>query len=844
MLLFHLVCALGTVASSVHALPEVKVRGTTISGRDISNVEFFGGIPFAEPPVGALRLQPPVLKVQLNSTTFNAADYGKSCIQPLFWTYGGAFIIGSSTLYNGTELVQRSIQRVTIFGESAGAMMTGVLLLNPKLERLARGAILESGSSNGPSSFSAARNERSWQNFVGKVPSCASIASSGSTFNCLQSAPAPEIITAMFETVTLADLVWTPTLDTSRNSLYPDLPSRLYSKGRFARLPFIAGTNRDEGTLFASQQPLTDEALKAVLIAASASSSVSAGALGTTIDKVLELYPANPAVGSPYGTGEELFGLPSSYKRHASIMGDMTFDAPRRMWSQAAAKFGVKSYGYHFTDPQPVPALGVAHAAEIPYVYGQVPPAAGPASQNLSLAMVDYWISFTVSLDPNDGKGVKHAIVCDENMREDSYGGGYAVGSSHLNNGSEIVQRSIQRGTPIIYVNFNYRLGPLGFPQGQEADDQRALNLGIKDQIAALEWLQANIHFFGGDKHKVTVFGESAGAIMIGILLLNPRSERLARGAILQSGSSNGLATFTAAQQEASWKAYVGKIPSCASAAASGSTLSCFQNATVEEITTALVQGLELGDLYFAPTLDSGRNSLFPDLPSRIYSKGHFARLPFIAGTNLDEGTQFASQQPLAEEDLKAMLVAINAYPGSSTGALETTTSKLLELYPADPAVGSPYRTGDELFGLPASYKRHSSILGDMIFEAPRRMLSQSAAKFGVRSYAYQFTDPQAIAGQGVYHTAEIPYVYGQLPQTANGASQNLSLAMVDYWISFTTSLDPNDRKGVKRPTWPQYEFKNQKLLQLEGGNTTVVLDRFRKEAIEFLNSNALVLSR
>jgi hypothetical protein len=56
-----------------------------------------------------------------------------------------------------------------------------------------------------------------------------------------------------------------------------------------------------------------------------------------------------------------------------------------------------------------------------------------------------------------------------------------------------------------------------------------------------------------------------------------------------------------------------------------------------------------------------------------------------------------------------------------------------------------------------------------------------------------------------VSHTAEIPYVYGQIPQTASGASQNLSLAMMDYWISFTVSLDPNDRKGVKRECFATY---------------------------------------
>ena len=59
------------------------------------------------------------------------------------------------------------------------------------------------------------------------------------------------------------------------------------------------------------------------------------------------------------------------------------------------------------------------------------------------------------------------------------------------------------QGTPLIYVNFNYRLGPLGFPQGQEAADRHALNLGLKDQLAALEWVQHNIGAFGGDKNKV-----------------------------------------------------------------------------------------------------------------------------------------------------------------------------------------------------------------------------------------------------------------------------------------------------------------------------------------------------
>lgn len=59
------------------------------------------------------------------------------------------------------------------------------------------------------------------------------------------------------------------------------------------------------------------------------------------------------------------------------------------------------------------------------------------------------------------------------------------------------------QGTPVVYVSFNYRLGPLGLPPGREALAQNALNLAMKDQLAALRWVQDNIGLFNGDKDKV-----------------------------------------------------------------------------------------------------------------------------------------------------------------------------------------------------------------------------------------------------------------------------------------------------------------------------------------------------
>jgi hypothetical protein len=91
------------------------------------------------------------------------------------------------------------------------------------------------------------------------------------------------------------------------------------------------------------------------------------------------------------------------------LVGDIHFQAPRRFWTQTIF---APSYAYLFTDPQlsANPALGVFHSAELPYLFGNVSTVAPPKVANLSRAMLDYWISFAVSLTPNDGKGTSSAL--------------------------------------------------------------------------------------------------------------------------------------------------------------------------------------------------------------------------------------------------------------------------------------------------------------------------------------------------------------------------------------------------------------------------------------------------
>ena len=108
---------------------------------------------------------------------------------------------------------------------------------------------------------------------------------------------------------------------------------------------------------------------------------------------------------------------------------------------------------------------------------------------------------------------------------------------------------------------------------------------------------------------------------------------------IFESGSAATALEYNAARREVDWHNFVSSVASCASLAKSGNTFDCLQEADSTEIFTGLVQSFgEAPELFpFGPTID-GPGGLFPDTASRLVDAGHFARLPFIAGTNLDEG--------------------------------------------------------------------------------------------------------------------------------------------------------------------------------------------------------------
>ncbi|KAJ7857346.1 extracellular triacylglycerol lipase precursor, partial [Mycena olivaceomarginata] len=435
------------LATAAKSVPTVRLGKTTVTGLGFSNLEYYGGIPYAEPPIDSLRFKPPVPLSNLNQATFDASKPGSPCLQArsqinsssedcltlniykpaglaataalpvMAFIHGGGYIFGSSSSLNATAIVEQSITRTSFLalqwiqdniaafnGDNSKrvpvAMSIGVLYLNSNLQNLVRAAIFESGSAGG--------GQTDWDNLVRAVPECANCKED--SIACLQRVNSSAALLEAIETSWAESnegYPFSPVID-GPHGLLPDLPSVLMAKGEFARVPFISGANLDEGTYFTRPNVNSTAMIESFLISNYTTPTVSPTKLNDAVQQLVELYPDVPSLGSPFNTGNQTFGLSGEWKRLAALMGDLWFHSQRRAWMQTAKKFGVKTFGYLLTDPGAPPispptvgptahdALGVTHTADLLYVFGLNTVFGRPPTD---------WLSFATSLDPNDGLG-------------------------------------------------------------------------------------------------------------------------------------------------------------------------------------------------------------------------------------------------------------------------------------------------------------------------------------------------------------------------------------------------------------------------------------------------------
>ena len=229
---------------------------------------------------------------------------------------------------------------------------------------------MESGSAGSLPLFDASRRDLLWDAFAANVSACAGVLR-GSTFPCLRNASTSDLLTSWEAAVAVfPDLfLFVPVLD-GADGLVPDLPSDLLAADHVPIIPFIAGTVLDEGTAFVPQElsSITD-LFTFFLDADSPYPPALTSELQADIVTLLGRYSGDPnLLNSPFGTGNTTFGAGEQYKLTAAMFGDITFQAPRRAWTQAAATAGVPAYSYLFTDQNTAvadPSLGGMYSGHV-----------------------------------------------------------------------------------------------------------------------------------------------------------------------------------------------------------------------------------------------------------------------------------------------------------------------------------------------------------------------------------------------------------------------------------------------------------------------------------------------
>ncbi|KAH8556307.1 Alpha/Beta hydrolase protein [Umbelopsis sp. PMI_123] len=426
------------------------------------------------------------------------------------------------------------------------------------------------------------------------------------------------------------------------------------------------------------------------------------------------------------------------------------------------------------------------------------------------------------------------------------YGGSFQMGSSALDtyNLSYPLQQSVNVQTPIIAVSVNYRIGPLGFFTSSEMQQAGDLNVGLKDLVLALRWIQDNISAFGGDPTKVTIWGQSAGAEAVANLLTayGGTLNGLFRGAIMESGSNvrlphNYLPISTWQSQYSDFLSYTG----CTDAS---DPLECIRSVAIDKILHFFDTSNHLTSHEYYPVVDG---DFIQDWPKNLLAEKKFVKVPIITGANMDEGASFGPGNINTTDELISWLK--NLYPSLE----DATIDRLLELYPDDPALGSPFGTGDMYSGgrYGLQYKRGNALVGDFAMAGPRRLTCETWVEAGLDVYSYNWnqSDYNNPPEDGSDHAQEVVYVFDNpsdcFPNSGsptigpdpNGTKKLLADQISGFFMSFIATGDPNNAKLKQSvPAWPKYNITQPTNYYFHESDTHIEADDWRKDAIHFTN--------
>ncbi|KPC80687.1 MULTISPECIES: carboxylesterase/lipase family protein [Streptomyces] len=373
------------------------------------------------------------------------------------------------------------------------------------------------------------------------------------------------------------------------------------------------------------------------------------------------------------------------------------------------------------------------------------------------------------------------------------HGGGFVAGSTR----SALYDGSAFARDGVVLVTLNYRLGIAGFLDIPGAPANR----GLLDVVAALRWVRENIAAFGGDPHNVTLFGQSAGATIVGGVLAAPEAAGLFRRAIVQSGS--GLGAFTTEQAARVTRA-------AAEALGIEPRVDAFANISDDRLVEAgsRLAGINLQtETHHDPLIGLSPFSLVLDTqPAESVAAGLSSAIHLLIGTNTEEGNLY--------------LVPVGKYATSTTGDVDDAAARA---HPKPARLVETYRKArpEASFG-----ELRSAIMGDALFGAGSWALTGAhAAHLESATYAYEFAwRSHALDGElGATHAVELPFVFdvAHFPQLHGSAAllgpdkppADLAARMHETWVRFARTGNPG---------WDPYDDERRATMRIDAEWTQV----------------------
>ncbi len=383
------------------------------------------------------------------------------------------------------------------------------------------------------------------------------------------------------------------------------------------------------------------------------------------------------------------------------------------------------------------------------------------------------------------------------------HGGGCIDGAGSLGiyNGRWLAQRG-----DVVVVTINYRLGSLGFLNLNEVTGGRIPatgNEGFLDQAMALKWVHDNIAAFGGDPDNVTIFGQSAGAHSVGVLLALPAARGLFHKAILQSGTAGNAASLEDARRSA--EVFLQAL------AVREKDVLALRALPVEKLLATQAKFARSRELRFRAVLDG---KVLPKPPLTAVENGAIKSMPLIIGTTLEEAKMYVDPTKIDEASL---------------------VKRLTEVLPMEyvPSIIETYRKIRTKHGLPTSPAEIlTAVQTDATFRWGAYQLIEAQRKQNPNVYSYIFTwkSPAQGGRLGACHAIELGFVFGTIDPVFTGQgpeAEALVAKTQNAWLSFARTGNPScESLG----TWPRLGERQETMLL---GKECMVVDGPCKEELE-----------